>query len=111
MYSYKAEIVRVLDGDTLDLAIDLGFEVTVNTRVRLFGLNTPEVTGNEKYLGLQATGFVHEWIETHCEDNICIVETHKKGKYGRYLAVIKDEFGECLNDELLDTAHAVPMMY
>jgi len=93
MYQYQAEIQRVVDGDTYDIDIDLGLSVWVrNERVRLFGIDTPEVYGvkkdSEEYLlGLAASDFVKSLIR---KGTLAVVETIKdsKGKYGRYLVVL-----------------------
>ena len=42
MYEYNAKVTHVVDGDTMDLAIDLGFDIVYNSRIRLYGINTPE---------------------------------------------------------------------
>ena len=47
-YQYKAEVVRVVDGDTVDVLIDLGLNVFTKERIRLFGINTPETYGVKK---------------------------------------------------------------
>lgn len=93
MYQYQAEIVKVVDGDTYEIDIDLGLCVWVRgERVRLYGVNTPEVYGvkhdSEEYLaGKAASDFVKSIMK---KGTLAIVETLKdsKGKYGRYLAVL-----------------------
>ncbi|WP_163707655.1 thermonuclease family protein [Mangrovibacterium lignilyticum] len=93
MYQYQAEIVKVVDGDTYEIDIDLGLSVWVRKeRIRLYGVNTPEVYGvrhdSEEYqLGKAASDFVKSIMK---KGNLAIVETLKdsKGKYGRYLAVL-----------------------
>ena len=52
MYQYKATITNVVDGDTFDMDIDLGFNIHIHERVRLLDIDTPEKFGNEKTLGL-----------------------------------------------------------
>jgi micrococcal nuclease len=52
MYEYKAVITNVVDGDTFDMDIDLGFHIHIHERVRLLGVDTPEKFGEEKELGL-----------------------------------------------------------
>jgi len=93
MYQYQAEIVKVVDGDTYEIDIDLGLSVWVRgERIRLYGVNTPEVYGvkhdSEEYLaGKAASDFVKSIMK---KGTLAIVETLKdsKGKYGRYLAVL-----------------------
>ncbi len=93
MYQYQAQIQRVVDGDTYVIDIDLGLTVWVrNEKIRLYGVNTPEVygvkRGSEEYMkGKMASDFVKSLIRKGQE---AIVETMKdaKGKYGRYLAIL-----------------------
>lgn len=93
MYQYQAEIVKVVDGDTYEIDIDLGLTVWVRKeRVRLYGVDTPEVYGvkkdSEEYQkGKEASDFVKSIMK---KGTPAIVETLKdsKGKYGRYLAVM-----------------------
>lgn len=88
MFKYTALITRVVDGDTFDAEIDLGFSITHRIRIRLAEVDTPETyrpkTLMEKAHGLEATSFVAGLIE----GKVVVIETEKKGKYGRYLAVI-----------------------
>lgn len=81
-YTYEAEVRRIVDGDTVDLAVDLGFGVTISERFRLFGLDAPEVRGPERTEGLKST----QWLATQLV-GLTHIETirDKKGKYGRYL--------------------------
>ena len=86
MYTYKCKVLRVIDGDTLDLSIDLGFNITNKIRVRLIDVDTPEERGKDKEFGLMVTDKVREWV-----NNISgqiYVSTRKTGKYGRWLARI-----------------------
>lgn len=106
-FEYDAGVLRVVDGDTVDLCIDLGFDVQISMRVRLYGINAPEMSTPEGKLArlwmvgqLQAMGMR------------CTVETVKdrQEKYGRYLAILKDRAGNSLNQEMIDAGHAVPYM-
>ena len=112
MYEYKAKLSRVVDGDTVDLRIDLGFKIHMDARVRLLGINTPETRTRdlvEKKLGLLAKDRLIELLD----DQDIIVQTRldKSGKYGRVLGVIL--FGpdrRNANQILLDEGHAVPYL-
>ena len=91
MYEYNAEVLRVVDGDTIDVLIDVGFSTFKKERVRLYGINTPETRTRdleEKQKGLAAKDRLEELIKA-CE-NKCVIKTQldKKGKYGRILGVI-----------------------
>tara|TARA_R110000751_G_scaffold54793_2_gene117760 strand:- start:268 stop:690 length:423 start_codon:yes stop_codon:yes gene_type:complete len=88
MYKYKAKLIRVIDGDTVDAMIDCGFSTFKKERIRLYGINTPESRTRdkeEKKRGLAATARLEELIQEG--ENEFIVETSidKKGKYGRLL--------------------------
>ena len=102
MYEYRVEIVRVVDGDTVDVDIDLGFGVWLKKqRVRLYGIDTPESRTrdlNEKKYGLMAKEYLKERIS-----NGAILKTRLdgKGKYGRILGefIVLDDAGTgALND-------------
>ena len=86
MYTYFVKSVdRVVDGDTIDISIDLGFDLTKKERVRLAGIDTPEKRTKdlaEKRMGFEAT----EFLEMHLrEATYLTVKTEKDGKYGRML--------------------------
>ena len=90
MYEYKATIVRVVDGDTVDVDIDLGFDVWVRRqRIRLFGIDTPECrTRNkaEKAHGLLAKAYVQKALIV---GRTYALTTKEKGKFGRFLGEFK----------------------
>lgn len=100
MYTYKCTVKRIVDGDTVDLDIDLGFNVVIhNQRVRLDGIDTPECRTRdleEKKYGFLAKAYVAAFLE---EGQQAIVVTRKddKGKYGRILGdfIVYDKYGEC----------------
>jgi micrococcal nuclease len=91
MYQYKAKVIRIVDGDTLEVELDLGFSIKLKERLRLDGVDTPEIYGVLKESNTYAEGMVafaltKEWLEkTNYE---IVVETFKKEKYGRYLAKV-----------------------
>jgi len=93
-YEYKVkEILRVVDGDTVDVLIDLGFGLTKKERVRVAGIDTPESRTRdlyEKYLGLEAKDYLTDQLDC---DNI-IIKTEKDGKYGRMLGWLYREGDE-----------------
>lgn len=90
MYQYRATILRVIDGDTIDVDIDLGFDSWLHKqRIRLVGVDTPESrTRNkqEKAHGLLAKKFVQEKLQL---GKVYLLRTKKKGKFGRYLGEFK----------------------
>jgi micrococcal nuclease len=113
MYQYKCKINKVLDGDTVDIDLDLGFNIVlVNQRVRMAGVDTPESrTSNkeEKPRGLLSKKKLAEklpvgsWqiIETQRSDN-------NDDKFGRILGVFILEDGTKVNDWLIQNNYAVP---
>ena len=89
MYEYKAIVNRVVDGDTIDCTIDLGFSVWKKIRVRMEGINTPESRTRdleEKERGLAAKARLVEILEYN--DNHCVLQVSGVGKYGRALAAV-----------------------
>lgn len=91
-YIYSAKVVNVYDGDTIRVIINLGFGVTFNgydgkgVQVRLFGVDTPEIRGSQRELGIEVRDYVRNLIL----DKEIVLKSFKdkKGKYGRYLADI-----------------------
>lgn len=101
MYEYKARVINVVDGDTLDLDIDLGFDTHIvggdNGRIRLYGINTPEKTGATKEAGLKAKVFVVDAVLG--KEVVVKTMKDKNEKFGRILGTIiyKDAAGLELN--------------
>tara|TARA_R100001460_G_scaffold107966_1_gene157804 strand:+ start:5797 stop:6201 length:405 start_codon:yes stop_codon:yes gene_type:complete len=109
MYEYNATIIRVVDGDTVDVDIDLGFDNWIrNQRIRLYGVDTPECrTRNkaEKAHGLLAKRYVQNTLRL---GEVYALRTREKGKYGRYLGEIKvgrTTINKLLLKELLAVAY------
>jgi micrococcal nuclease len=110
-FFYAARVVKVVDGDTLDVVIDLGFDIHHKARVRLVGINTPESRTKdleEKALGMAAKHYVEDWCLGCGKDVFIKTEKDATGKYGRILArIYADENQQvCLNDQLIDAGHA-----
>jgi len=88
MYNYKAKLMRVVDGDTIDAEIDLGFKIFIKERIRLMGIDTPESrTRNlaEKSWGKAAKYRLEELLAEADGDFTLVTKMQKKGKYGRIL--------------------------
>ena len=85
-YTYRAEVVKVIDGDTIDVRIDVGFNTHIFKRLRLLGIDTWEIRGAEKEKGYKAKDFVLSRLKV--SRNMVYVKTEMdgKGKYGRVLA-------------------------
>jgi micrococcal nuclease len=105
-YYYNCTLDRVIDGDTIDVDIDLGFNVVLSKqRVRLHGIDTPESrTRNlaEKKLGLAAK----ERLKELCGEKLQLLSLGK-GKYGRILGIPHTENGEDICKMLISEGHAV----
>ena len=115
MYIYKAKLDRVVDGDTIDVHIDLGFSVSVKKRVRFVGINAPESRTRdlkEKARGLAAKDRVKAIL---AENPSFTLESTEIGKYGRVLGKIHLNVLNgvecltqiCLNEQLVKENHAV----
>ena len=113
MYEYRCKVTRVVDGDTVDVDIDLGFGVWLHKeRVRIYGIDTPESRTRdleEKKYGLAAKEFVKEFVRDKGGSNI-VLRTQKydaKGKFGRILGdIIVDNVS--MSDTMIKEHHAVP---
>lgn len=107
MYEYEATVVKVVDGDTVHLDVDLGLETSRRLKCRLKGINAPEL---KTEAGKEARGFLTETLKSA---KVFRVETVKDRteKYGRYLVLIYIGEGEVTaNDLMIDAGHAEPYM-
>ena len=113
MYEYKCTVNKVIDGDTVDVDIDLGFGIVLtDERVRIMGIDTPESrTRNkiEKLFGLAAKQRLKELLSKQC---ILKTEINKdgedmKGKFGRVLGDFISDNGRLVTDIIIDEGHAV----
>jgi len=89
MYTYNAKLEKVVDGDTIDAIVDLGFDTWKRIRIRLNGINAPESRTRdleEKERGLAAKARLTEMLES--ENGEFILKSHGVGKYGRCLGEI-----------------------
>jgi len=113
MYEYRVKIVKIIDGDTVDVDIDLGFGVWMHKeRVRLFGIDTPESRTSdleEKKYGLAAKKFLTGMLD---DEGGIILKTHKDktGKFGRILGELwrtTNYADQSINNYMIDKHHAV----
>ena len=112
MYEYSARCVNVVDGDTFDLEVDLGFNIRHKIRVRLKDKDTPEPRSKnaaEREHAKAATSFVMDQILEPCAHTMCAghpltirTEKDKIGIYGRYTATVILEDGRDLGELLAD---------
>lgn len=110
---YRANVTKVYDGDTVTVDIQLGMDIVMKSQsIRLYGINTPEVKGVSREMGLLVRDFVRKEIM----NKQVFIQTinDKKGKYGRLLGVILYRNSEghlvCLNDLLLENEMAIEYM-
>ncbi len=106
MYTYKAVIKNVVDGDTIDVTIDLGFDVYHSIRLRLADIDTPEMNSSlmeERERAKKAKAYVQAYLGREV-----VIKTSKADKYGRYIATVYIS-GELmtLNAKLLNEGLAV----
>ncbi|CAK9059779.1 Modification methylase DpnIIB (M.DpnIIB) (Adenine-specific methyltransferase DpnIIB) (M.DpnII 2) [Durusdinium trenchii] len=104
-YVYRARVTQVVDGDTVDADVDLGFGIHFHTRFRLYGIDAWEKTGAERERGLAARA----WLAERIADREILIESirDRQGKYGRYLVILWAD-GENLNERLVELGHAEP---
>ena len=109
MYEYNVKVIKIIDGDTIDVDIDLGFNtVLVKQRIRLFGIDTPESrTRNkeEKKRGLLSKAY----LASKCPVGSTIrLRSHERGKFGRILGdIFEYNKTTSINDELVEEGYAV----
>ncbi len=107
VYTYRTTVKRVVDGDTVELTIDVGFQIRLDRMVRLRGINAPEVHGETKARGEQAAAYLFGLTV----GRPLVVQTilDRDDKYGRILGVLYD--GETnVNARMVADGHAVPYL-
>lgn len=104
MYEYRCSLVNVVDGDTVDVSVDMGFRVYQTMRMRLYGIDTPE-KGQEGWV--EATEYVKGWFST-AMDPVVETQKDKKDSFGRYLGTFyaDNNYDNCLNDNLINNGLA-----
>ncbi len=108
LYHYNAKIIKVYDADTVTAIVDCGFSIKLKIKVRLYGINAPELRGKERPEGLRSRDYLRDLI---LNKNV-IIETikDKKGKYGRYIGIIHID-GKNVNELLVENKYAVKKDY
>lgn len=110
MYEYKATVKRIIDGDSLVLDIDLGFYMFMNeTKIRLYGLDTPEMNSEDPLLRLQAIMATRYLFDNLQVGEKVVIKTvlDKREKYGRLLATIIKKDGLNINEGLIQNKLAI----
>ena len=107
MFEYNATVIRVVDGDTIDAMVDLGFSTFKKVRIRMHGINAPESRTRdleEKKRGLAAKARLTELLED--ADNKFILVSHGVGKFGRCLGeIFLNENSDSVNNLLISEGH------
>ena len=107
---YDVKVIKVVDGDTVDVDIDLGFGVWIHKeRVRLHGIDTPESRtsdATEKVFGLKAKAFLEKWV-TAGDVTLRTKTYDAKGKFGRILGELWYAREHNINQKMIDEHHAV----
>jgi len=97
MYTYKAKVLSVYDGDTITCLLDLGFNIHIKEKFRLYGIDTPEIRTkdlNEKKEGYRSKARLEELIE----NKEIYIRVLKKGKFGRWVSKIFLTENDILSD-------------
>lgn len=108
-YIYQATVANLVDADTIDLDIDLGFSLWISERVRVYGINAPESrTSNttEKLRGMAAKQYAATLLPLGTQIRVQTAHTHEK--YGRFLATITLPDGTDFATRMIEANHAVP---
>ena len=110
MYTYKAKLVRVINGDTLDIEIDLGFDLSIKQRLKLYGVDTPDSRSTDLEIRQKGLDVKQRLIDVLTKEFTVTTILNKRGKYGRILGniYIVDEKDNkvCINELLVEEGHA-----
>ena len=102
MYEYEATVLRVIDGDTIECNVQLGFHVTVKEKFRLADIDAPEMNTSEGRAAYAA-------LLNKIQDLKVLLKSQKQDKYGRWLAEVFLE-EENINQWLIENGYAVPYL-
>jgi endonuclease YncB( thermonuclease family) len=108
LYQYQAQVVRVVDGDTCEISIDLGLKIYRRQNCRLSGINTPELNATNPAVREKATAAKQRLIELVEGKNVFII-SKKLDNYGRPLVEIFLSDGTSVNQTMIDEGYAVVM--
>jgi micrococcal nuclease len=110
MYQYKAQLIKVIDGDTIEVDFDLGFGVWLrNQRIRLFGIDTPESRTSDKEEKIRGLLSKKKLIDLLAASKFLLIETEldPEEKYGRILARVETDGQINVNDWMVENYYAV----
>ena len=110
-FSYRVKkVTKIVDGDTIDVLLDMGFDILYQQRVRLFGIDTPESRTRdleEKKYGLLSKYFLSDYIKNGKKITVKTYKGDETGKFGRILGDIWID-GKSVNQIMCDKGYAVP---
>jgi micrococcal nuclease len=114
MYEYKATVLKVIDGDTVDVRVDLGFHIFQDMRLRLYRIDAPELRGKteeERKAAVLARSFLGQLLPVGKTLRVMTLKD-KTEKFGRFLAelYLTDAIGDepSVNQMMIDAGHGVP---
>ena len=106
MYTYNAKLVRVINGDTLDIEIDLGFDIIIKQRLKLFGIDTPDSRSTNTEIKQKGLDVKQRLMDLLTKEFKVETMLNKRGKYGRILGkvyIVDEKDNEvCINELLVD---------
>ena len=109
-FSYRVnKVIKIVDGDTIDVMLDLGFDIMYKSRVRLFGIDTPESRTRdkvEKKYGLMSKKFLQDELKSASKLSIKTYKGEETGKFGRILCDVFVD-GKSVNMKMVKEGHAV----
>jgi endonuclease YncB( thermonuclease family) len=110
LWTFPGHLEKIVDGDTIDMMTDTGLNSYRMLRLRLMGINAPEVKGPTKAAGDAATFHAQEWLNALPDVKWpMLIQTYKADDWGRYIAVVWNvATGASLNMEMLTSGNAVP---
>jgi len=114
MFEYNGKVKRIVDGDTIDAYIDLGFDVWITKRIRFMGIDTPESRTRDLVEKRYGKGAKHRLVEMlEQNDNKFVLQSHGTGKFGRVLGELfivckkNNNSVVSINKQLIKEGHAV----
>jgi micrococcal nuclease len=105
-YIYHAKYIDNYDADTVGLIVDVGFNVNLNEKFRLLGINAPEIKSQDKEIAIAGRDYLRSLIEGK---DLLVKTKRVQEKFGRWLCIIYVD-GENINQKMIDAGHAKPFM-
>jgi|TARA_B100000123_G_scaffold217026_1_gene165510 micrococcal nuclease len=110
MYTYQCNTIRVIDGNTVDATIDLGFNVTIRQRIKLYGVNVSDIRSSDDNVRQQAMASKQKLAELLGNEFVCETIVNKRGKAGRVMGKLStvgtDGSRVDVNQQLIDQGFA-----